>query len=113
MMYDQWKENPNSVHSSWKAYFSNIDQEVAEPYQAPPSIGKTQESSTDIQAIIEAIKASGFMQGGNVSETTKGIDYQKAQHDSFKVMALIRSFMAHGHLKSDLDPLELDTVFAD
>lgn len=40
------------------------------------------------------------------------MDYQEAQHDSFKVMALIRSFMAHGHLKSDLDPLELGKVFA-
>ena len=28
-------------------------------------------------------------------------------------MALIRSYMAHGHLKSDLDPLELDKVFAE
>jgi 2-oxoglutarate dehydrogenase complex dehydrogenase (E1) component-like enzyme len=25
MMYDQWKQDPNSVHSSWKAYFNNID----------------------------------------------------------------------------------------
>jgi 2-oxoglutarate dehydrogenase E1 component len=116
MMYDQWKEDPNSVHSSWKAYFKNIDQEVAEPYQAPPSIGKTEGSSSgsaDIQAIIEALKKSGLMQGATVSETTQGIDYQKAQHDSFKVMALIRSFMAHGHLKSDLDPLTLDTVYAE
>jgi 2-oxoglutarate dehydrogenase E1 component len=113
MMYDQWKEDPNSVHSSWKAYFKNIDQEVAEPYQAPPSIGKTQGSSVDIQAIIEEIKKSGMMEGATVEETGQGIDYQKAQHDAFKVMALIRSFMAHGHLKSDLDPLKLDTVFAE
>ena len=28
-------------------------------------------------------------------------------------MALIRSYMAHGHLKADLDPLELDSVFAE
>ena len=28
-------------------------------------------------------------------------------------MALIRSFMAHGHLKSELDPLELETVYAE
>jgi 2-oxoglutarate dehydrogenase complex dehydrogenase (E1) component-like enzyme len=28
-------------------------------------------------------------------------------------MALIRSFMAHGHLKADVDPLELDTVYAE
>jgi 2-oxoglutarate dehydrogenase complex dehydrogenase (E1) component-like enzyme len=28
-------------------------------------------------------------------------------------MALIRSFMAHGHLKSDLDPLMLDEAYAE
>ena len=75
MMYDQWKEDPNSVHSSWKAYFKNIDQEVDEPYQAPPSIGKTEGSSSgsaDIQAIVEALKKSGLMQGATVSETTQG-----------------------------------------
>ena len=113
MMYDQWKQDPNSVHSSWKAYFNNIDQSVAEPYQAPPSIGKTQGTSSDIEAIIKALKNSGLMSGATVQETTHGIDYQEAQHDSFKVMALIRSFMAHGHLKADLDPLQLDTVYAE
>jgi hypothetical protein len=49
---------------------------VEEPYQAPPNVGKTEGSSADIQAIIEALKNSGFMQGANVEETTTGIDYQ-------------------------------------
>lgn len=86
---------------------------MEEPYAAPPNVGKIESSSGDIQAIIEALKNSGFMSGATVEETTTGMDYQQAQHDSFKVMALIRSFMAHGHLNSDLDPLELDTVFAE
>ena len=28
-------------------------------------------------------------------------------------MAMIRAFMSHGHLEADLDPLELDKVYAD
>jgi len=27
-------------------------------------------------------------------------------------MAMIRAFMTHGHLKADLDPLELDKVYS-
>jgi 2-oxoglutarate dehydrogenase E1 component len=25
MLYDQWKENPNSVHASWRSYFDNVE----------------------------------------------------------------------------------------
>jgi 2-oxoglutarate dehydrogenase E1 component len=39
--YEDWRIDPNSVHSSWRAYFENIEGEAQEPYQAPPSIGKT------------------------------------------------------------------------
>jgi len=28
-------------------------------------------------------------------------------------MAMIRAFMTHGHLKADIDPLQLDKVYAD
>ena len=51
---------------------------MAEPYQAPPSIGKTEGSTTEIQAIIEALKNSGIMKGATVAETTAGVDYQEA-----------------------------------
>jgi 2-oxoglutarate dehydrogenase E1 component len=37
--YETWKSDPSSVHSSWRAYFENIDGEAQEPYQPPPSIG--------------------------------------------------------------------------
>jgi len=39
---------------------------------------------------------------------SSGSDASEAQSDSFKVMALVRAFMSHGHFKADLDPLKLD-----
>lgn len=42
-LYDQWQEDPNSVHASWQAYFSNIENNVAEPFQTPPTLGQTPE----------------------------------------------------------------------
>lgn len=51
------------------------------------------------------------MQGANVSEVGfASQDAQEAQKDAFKVMALIRSFMAHGHLQADIDPLRLSDI---
>ena len=38
-LYEQWKEDPSSVHVSWAAYFNNIEGEAAEPFQAPPTLG--------------------------------------------------------------------------
>ena len=75
MMYDQWKSDPESVHASWKAYFKNIEDDVAEPYIPPPTVGKSASGSTDLSAILEAIQKSGIMQGATVTETTSGMDY--------------------------------------
>lgn len=50
------------------------------------------------------------MQEGGASVSEAGFasqDSKVAQQDAFKVMALIRSFMAHGHLQADIDPLKL------
>jgi len=38
-MYEMWQEDPNSVHASWRAYFSGVDGNVEEPYSPPPSLG--------------------------------------------------------------------------
>ena len=68
-MYEMWKEDPNSVHASWRAYFSGVDSNVEEPYQPPPSLGKSAGGAApaNMDAIIEALKASGIMQGATVT----------------------------------------------
>ena len=32
--------------------------------------------------------------------------------EGFKLLALIRAYMTHGHFKADLDPLNLDKIYA-
>ena len=54
---------------------------------------------------------TGDTSGFGASGSVKAIGSQEAsaaQNDAFKVMAMIRAFMTHGHLKADLDPLNLD-----
>lgn len=116
-MYDQFLEDPSSVHASWRAYFKNIESDSAEPYQAPPSLGKKDGSGQlgSIDEIISALKESGFMDQNDVSAAgISGINEEQsneAQAEAFRVMALIRSFMAHGHHVADVDPLNLDKVY--
>ncbi len=38
-MYEQWRRDPDSVHASWKHYFQNVENDVATPFQAPPTLG--------------------------------------------------------------------------
>jgi len=110
-MYDLWREDPNAVHSSWRAYFNNIEAGEAEPYQAPPSLGQDSSSgSQNLEQVIAALQQSGFSSGGTVSAVGAVAEGQ-AQADAFKVMAMIRAFMTHGHLEADLDPLRLDEVY--
>jgi len=41
-MFENWKKDPSSVHTSWDIYFSNIEQgkSVLEAFQSPPTIDK-------------------------------------------------------------------------
>lgn len=40
-MYDQWRKDPSSVHSSWRVYFENVEKGVDVPFQLPPTVGQT------------------------------------------------------------------------
>ena len=59
-MYEMWKEDPNSVHSSWRAYFEGVDAGAEEAFQAPPTIGKNTGGGAgapaNMDAIIQALK---------------------------------------------------------
>jgi hypothetical protein len=48
-----------------------------------------------VEVIIEALKQGGFLSQGVSMGST--VDGEKAMTDSFKVMQLIRGFMAYGH----------------
>ena len=71
-MYEMYKEDPNSVHSSWRAYFDGLENDVAEPYQPPPSLGKAPQKgqATSIDAVVSALKETEFFKGATVYETS-------------------------------------------
>lgn len=49
---------------------------------------------------------------GSAAAASSG-DVTKAQKDGFKILALIRAYMTHGHYKADVDPLKLGEIYAD
>jgi 2-oxoglutarate dehydrogenase complex dehydrogenase (E1) component-like enzyme len=78
-----------------------MDSESAVPYEMPPTLGES--GSLTVSSLLEQLKSGTTTISGG--QPTK--DLEKAYRDSFKIMQLIRSFMTHGHLSADLDPLKL------
>lgn len=88
-MYNAWVKDPNSVHTSWSAYFSNIVSGVP-PEQAfvkPPSLGGTiPQFSVSPQATDSTLKQLRL---------------------SVQVQSMIRAYQVMGHNMANLDPLGL------
>src|SRR5688572_13470884 len=42
-MYENWLKDQNSVHVSWNAYFTNLENDVSsdDAFQLPPTLGQT------------------------------------------------------------------------
>ncbi|XP_065910011.1 2-oxoglutarate dehydrogenase complex component E1-like isoform X2 [Dysidea avara] len=76
-MYDAWKKDPNSVHASWNAFFTNVSRGAVPgaAYQRPP----------DSYPMV----GTG---GGDVGK-------------HLAVQALIRAYQVRGHHRARLDPL--------
>ena len=67
-----------------------------------------------MEAIIQALKQSGLMEGARMgSSATDAAPMGNEYTDSMKVMGLVRAYMNYGHLSSSVDPLELETTFAE
>jgi 2-oxoglutarate dehydrogenase E1 component len=98
-MYDQWRKDPQSVHASWRIYFQNLEGGAATPFELPPTTG--QDPVT--QQLLNMLKSSGGQSTGGASNADVLYNVQQSQ----KLMLLIRSYMTHGHMKADLDPLKL------
>ncbi|WFD36786.1 oxoglutarate dehydrogenase (succinyl-transferring) [Malassezia cuniculi] len=85
-MYRRWKEDPKSVHASWDAYFSGMENGLpsARAFQPPPSTI----ISTGVEAPLD------------VSGAHPADDYLKLQ-------LLVRAYQVQGHKTAKLDPLNI------
>lgn len=86
-MHAQWQHDAASVDSSWQNYFEN---------------GANGSAS-------EVIKILSDMQGGAASPQ----DVSEAQSTASKVLTYIRNYAQNGHLRADLDPLEMEKAYSD
>eukprot|EP00331_Platyophrya_macrostoma_P011783 CAMPEP_0176429856 /NCGR_PEP_ID=MMETSP0127-20121128/13936_1 /TAXON_ID=938130 /ORGANISM="Platyophrya macrostoma, Strain WH" /LENGTH=999 /DNA_ID=CAMNT_0017811693 /DNA_START=78 /DNA_END=3077 /DNA_ORIENTATION=- len=91
-MYESWLKDRNSVHVSWNAYFTNLENDIPgeEAFQLPPTLG-------------QSMPSSGISEAG-VSEAVS------AARDALRVRELIQSYMKRGHELADIDPLHIDKI---
>ncbi|KAI5953468.1 KGD1 [Candida jiufengensis] len=91
-MYQQWREDPSSVHASWNYYFKNIENNNIEPskaFQAPPTIVPTVSGG-----------AAGFVPGQSGVSNDDVVTH-------LKVQLLVRAYQVRGHQKAKIDPLNI------
>ncbi|KAL6922664.1 hypothetical protein FSST1_006690 [Fusarium sambucinum] len=86
-MFKSWKENPESVHVSWRTYFRNMEDRsrpASEAFQPPPGLLSSRETPA-----------------------TPGIDPGQAAEVvlHLKVQHLVRAYQSRGHYHAKTDPL--------
>lgn len=90
-MYRAWKKDPASVHTSWAAYFGNVERgaPAGKGFALPPGL------ATPTSSVVPVQVAS---------------DVQGNLRDFLAVHDLIRAFQRDGHLQANLDPLKFSPI---
>lgn len=96
-MYMAWKEDPSSVHVSWRAYFTNMENgtmPVSRAFQPPP--GLISESGSD-----------GQYTPSTSTSTSPGVGMSTGTDVGahLKVQLLVRAYQSRGHHTAKTDPL--------
>lgn len=97
-MFEAWKADPASVHTSWSAFFKNLEAGAApgEGWVMPPTLG------TSPHFMAPPSQHSTVQQ--HVQPLAGG---DKLLEEHLKVQLLIRAYQFRGHELADLDPLKL------
>lgn len=95
-IFNQWLENPSSVHGSWNAYFSSDPYYYSQKAKVSPAIPSSLPA-----------KASNNQQSPVTSIPMKQEKPSAELH--LKVQSIIRSYQLRGHMVADLDPLGIIT----
>lgn len=86
-MYDAWRTDPKSVHTSWSAYFQNLD------------------AGVDIESSFTALPSVAGSVGTAASAAANPNAGMPMASDSLGVSYLIRAYQINGHQMANLDPL--------
>lgn len=90
-MYENWLKDQNSVHVSWNAYFTNLENGISneQAFQLPPTLGQTIEIQPGTERKLDPAVSDAIA----------------AAKNSLRVRELIQSYMKRGHERADVDPL--------
>ena len=91
-MYEAYLKDPKSVHISWQSYFKNIDLNLENPYQPPPTL--TGASTTSLLPQLGMVDVPSPGRGTEILDT-------------MKVQLMVRAYQIRGHHNADLDPLKI------
>jgi len=98
-LYRQWRENPDAVEPSWRAYFANLGDrpDPSGPAWAPQR--RFEAPSDDLTAAL----SGQWPAKAGLSDR----DLRTAAQESIRAIQMVRAYRVIGHLEADLDPLKL------
>jgi 2-oxoglutarate dehydrogenase E1 component len=104
-MYEEWKHDPASVHTSWRHYFENVNNGIEQGYVAPPTLGARQ-----VPAIFVGGGSAASSSSSSSSSSLSSTASTAAAENAVKLYALIRGYQARGHHMASLDPLGRERI---
>ena len=99
-LYFKYKDNPNSVDSNWKNFFSNLNED---DYSVLKDFGGPEWKQRPSNVIDDISFDKKIRSVPNINFDT----FKTSTLDSIRALRLIRAFRINGHLVADLDPLKI------
>ncbi len=112
-LYARFQENPASVDSEWREFFSSFNDRPADAVKLARGASWGRDESADgaangavsteksvSQKVSERAAANG--------QAASPEEVQRATRDSVRALMLIRAYRMRGHLAADLDPLKIE-----
>jgi 2-oxoglutarate dehydrogenase E1 component len=104
-LYAQYQANPDSVDSSWRAYFADLGEQGLTSAQ----LGRGPVWRQDQKELSAPDELTSALTGQWPARqrTTDEQSLRSAAQDSVRAIQLVRAYRVIGHLEADIDPLGL------
>jgi len=120
-LYAKWAANPDSVEPSWRAFFASLADRADEVAAAARKPAWTKASAPQprpdwlsaIDGLWPAVEAKVGQKIAERKPAASQDEVRAATLDSLRAIMMIRAYRMRGHLKANLDPLQIATTPGD
>ncbi|UNE54221.1 2-oxoglutarate dehydrogenase E1 component [Bartonella machadoae] len=123
-LYAEYEKDPTSVDSQWRTFFENLHDKKEDvlknakgatwqrdhwPLKANGELVSALDGDWSVleKHVGDKLKEKAAMSAAQKGKTTSEQDVIRATRDSVHALMMIRAFRARGHLRAQLDPLQL------